>query len=127
MFKNKLLKFAAVMSILLSSAVFFNFAEQAKAQQADALKIYPNPVRNGKLKFEVNAAEASKVEVKVFTLNSELVWNNVYNDAPGKNVHEWNLMANNGSKTASDVYICRLRVSSPGSDSTLVKRVLIIK
>ena len=98
----------------------------APALQAAGIKVYPNPVKRGKLKFEVNTPDAAKVGIRIYTAAGALAWSNEYEAPAGKSVFVWDL-STPGGKAAPDVYVYRVLVGSGGSTIKQVGKVLVIK
>ncbi|HLD30384.1 MAG TPA: T9SS type A sorting domain-containing protein, partial [bacterium] len=109
-------------SLLLSGQVAVKtlvFSEKAYA--------YPCPVRNGQVTFTVIVSEASDIEIRVFDLLGNLMWEHSESLPVGKNSIGWDLMSLRGSRIGSGVYLYRITADSGRNIDKTVKKLVVIE
>lgn len=93
-----------------------------------SVAVYPNPVKNGLATFRYNLERAAKVNIKVYTIMGQLVWDKEYNDAAGTNIeHKWELKNDSGNAIATGVYICRITADDGVEEMTVIKKLIVVQ
>jgi hypothetical protein len=100
-----------------------NTNDQTLIKTFELFQNYPNPF-NPSTKIEYQIASAGNVEVKVFSINGELVKTLVNtSQSTGKYTVEWNGRDNNSIPVASGIYIYRVM----HGNSVLSRKMILLK
>ncbi|MEW6097046.1 MAG: T9SS type A sorting domain-containing protein [bacterium] len=89
---------------------------------------YPNPAKDGWVKFRYNLSRNAQVSIKVYTILGDLVWKANYNDSAGGGIiHDWKCVNNSGKKIASELYIYRVTANDGTQEVSVTKKLIIIQ
>ncbi|MDI6735293.1 MAG: hypothetical protein QME42_03710 [bacterium] len=101
---------------------------------------YPNPIKGGRVTFRYDLIRDATVNIKIYTLMGDLVWNKEYSPTSPQGMQGshgvypsngddiiWNCTNNADKKVATGLYIYRLTASDESGEVTVTKKLIVVQ
>jgi flagellar hook assembly protein FlgD len=111
-----------------TTTVAVNEAMPTLTSFTESVYAFPNPAKDGWVKFVYTLAKDANVTLKIFTIMGDLVWEAEYDDSAGPEImHGWDCRNEAGEKVASGLYIYRLTANDETKEITVTKKLIVIQ
>jgi len=99
----------------------------ASGSFGSTVTMFPNPAKGMPATIQYTLGVPSVVDLDIFNVMGERVYNTSFNDLQGTNQHLWNLTNNGGAMVGSGLYLVRLHAHGGGAEAKVVKKLVVVQ